>query len=131
MKAMRFLFLSLALTPPILALILALVAASPFAGAMLSGLAVAGRSPWLWAAALIAGALVQRPIYAVLMGLVVGGASILLSPAHDTAGFTGSLLLDSARFDIAVIAALIGQIVRSVAEHRRGGVLIRPAPLRR
>jgi hypothetical protein len=131
MKPMRSLLLALALTPAILALIVAFALASPFAGAALSSLAVAARSPWLWLAALTAGTLVRRPICAVLMGLIVAGVSISLLPAHDRSGFTGPLLLDIARIDIAVIAALIGQAIRSIIDHRRGGMVIRPAPLRR
>lgn len=104
----------LALAPGLIALALSVLIASPFAAAALSGLIVAGRAAWLWSAGFIAGALVRKPLHAVGIGLLVAGASVLLSPAFDAEGFTGAELLDGARFDIAVIAALIGQSLRAV-----------------
>lgn len=114
MKPTRYLLLAFALVPLSIALLMALADSSPFAAASISSLAVAGRSAWLWLAALAAGALTRRPLLALGAGLVVAGASILLWPARDAAGLTGSVLLNAARFDIAVIAALLGQGLRAI-----------------
>jgi hypothetical protein len=114
MKPTRYLLLAFALVPLAIALLMALADSSPFAAASISSLAVAGRSAWLWLAALTAGALTRRPLHALAAGLVVAGASILLWPARDAAGLTGSVLLNAARFDIAVIAALLGQGLRAI-----------------
>lgn len=114
MKLTRVLLLAFALVPLAVALLMALVDASPFAAASISSLAIAGRSAWLWLAALAAGALTRRPLHALAAGVIVAAASILLWPAHDIAGFTGSLLLNVARFDVTVIAALLGQGLRAI-----------------
>jgi len=119
MQPTRFLLLALALVPLIVALLLVFADSSPFAAASISSLAVAARSAWLWLAALAAGALMRRPLYALVAGLIVAGASILLWPAHDAAGLTGSPLLNAARFDIAVIAALLGQGLRAIWQTSR------------
>ena len=114
MKPIRILLLAFALVPLAVALLMALADSSPFAAASISSLAVAARSAWLWLAALAAGALTRRPLHALAAGLIVAGASVLLWPAHDVVGFTGSLLLNAARFDIAVIAALFGQGLKAI-----------------
>lgn len=132
MKRTRLLLLALALLPLAAGLLVALTIASPFAAASISSLAVAGRSAWLWLAGLAVGALTRRPLHALIMGLIVGGASVLLWPAHDAAGLTGSMLLDVARLNIAVIAALLGQGLMSAwRASRQSAILPQKLPISR